>query len=133
MQKIHDAGWVWRDCKPMNLIVAQDGSLRPLDFEGACRTNRFDPVPWGTPRYIPPNHEYLQLSRAPDDFFALGATLYQLFMGRPPGGKFTQRRRNKLGERAPQEVVNVVAQLLDSDPGKRLKPRCVARTFRNLL
>jgi hypothetical protein len=133
MQKIHAAGWVWRDCKPMNLIVAQDGSLRPLDFEGACRTNRFDPVPWGTPRYIPPNHKYLQSSRVPDDLFALGATLYHLFMGRPPGGKFTERRRHKLGERAPQEIVHVVARLLDSNPERRLQPRCIARTFRSLM
>ncbi len=131
MQKIHAAGWVWRDCKPMNLIVEQDGSLRPVDFEGACRTNRFDPVPWGTTGYIPANNKHLQ-SRVPDDFFALGATLYQLFMGRPPGGKLTRRCRDRLSERAPQEVVHVIARLLDSNPERRLQPRCVARTFRSL-
>jgi hypothetical protein len=133
VQKIHAAGWVWRDCKPMNLIVTEDGSLRPVDFEGACRTNRFDPVPWGTPGYIPPNHKYHPSSRVPDDFFALGATLYQLFMGRPPGGKFTQRCRDRLSGRAPQEIVHVVSRLLDSDPERRLKPRYVARTLRSLI
>ena len=48
IEKIHQAGWVWNDCKPANLIVAKDKSLRPVDFEGAYRINQSPPFDWKT-------------------------------------------------------------------------------------
>ncbi|MDQ3917270.1 MAG: protein kinase, partial [Acidobacteriota bacterium] len=54
LARIHGAGWVWRDCKPRNIIVTTDGRLRPLDFEGSCPVDEPDPLPWGTPSYTPP-------------------------------------------------------------------------------
>ncbi|GAC1335800.1 MAG: hypothetical protein NVSMB17_19060 [Candidatus Dormibacteria bacterium] len=54
VRSIHDAGWCWRDCKPENLVVTAGGSLRPLDFEGACRTGTRRPAPWSTPKYRAP-------------------------------------------------------------------------------
>ena len=44
---MHAAGWVWLDCKPMNIVVTRTGKLQPLDFEGACRISRPDPTLWG--------------------------------------------------------------------------------------
>src|SRR5213075_1577537 len=48
---IHAAGWVWRDCKPGNIIVTHSGEVWPIDFEGACSRDRPDPLPWGTLPY----------------------------------------------------------------------------------
>lgn len=78
LHKIHAANWVWRDCKPLNLIVSQAGILRPIDFEGACRARRSDAASWGTPGYVPPEWRETENagSKVPEDLYALGATLY---------------------------------------------------------
>ena len=54
LTKIHAAGWVWRDCKPANIVITKVKDLRPLDFEGACSDVKPDPMPWGTPSFVPP-------------------------------------------------------------------------------
>ena len=74
---IHSAGWVWRDCKPANLIVSDDGSLRPIDFEGACILAESDPLPWSTPGYSRSGAFYEETTKAEagDDLFALGSTI----------------------------------------------------------
>lgn len=48
VETIHGCGWIWRDCKPQNLLVATDGQLRPIDFEGACPVDSPDPEAWST-------------------------------------------------------------------------------------
>ena len=86
ISRIHAAGWVWRDCKLANLIVTKRDELRPLDFEGACPVDYPDPVAWNTPDFAPPeskDEEPLQ-SRAPEDFYALGAMIYLLITGKLP-------------------------------------------------
>lgn len=85
LSKLHAAGWVWRDCKPLNMIVNSKGELRPLDFEGAIRTDQRHRMLWGTPGFIPP--EWWNETRQtglPDDLYALGAILYLLTTGRTP-------------------------------------------------
>lgn len=118
---VHAAGWVWRDCKPANVIVTADGELRPLDFEGACLVERPDPLPWGTPPYAPPEvHEPLRGGRLrlPEDLYALGATVYLLLTGRLPDDSapvpLERMRRN-----VPVRAQRIVARLLDPDPGRR--------------
>src|SRR5205085_2887129 len=54
VSKLHAAGWVWRDCKPDNLLVTMHGTIRPVDFEGACRFQKSDPSLWGTHGFVPP-------------------------------------------------------------------------------
>lgn len=117
---VHAAGWVWRDCKPGNIIITKSGGLRPLDFEGACRIDRPDPMPWGTPSFTPPEGDepFRGQSRLPEDLYALGAVVYLLLAGRtpdaspaPPPGKL---RRN-----VPAEAHGVLAELLDPDPSLR--------------
>jgi hypothetical protein len=78
--ELHRLGWVWRDCKPANLIVDREGALRPIDFEGAVRHDEPSSRPWGTPGFM------ARRSRDPaasgsnlhEDLFALGATIHQL-------------------------------------------------------
>ena len=48
VETIHGCGWIWRDCKPQNLLVATNGTLRPIDFEGACPVDSPDPEAWST-------------------------------------------------------------------------------------
>jgi hypothetical protein len=120
MKRIHAAGWVWRDCKPLNLIVSTNGLLRPIDFEGACEVFFPDPTPWGTPGYITPKPgKAPNGSRVPDDLYALGATIYQLLTGRFPSAKRFPRLLGAAHRRIPSSVRRITNSLLDPDPQSR--------------
>jgi serine/threonine protein kinase len=116
---MHAAGWVWRDCKPMNIIITRSGSLQPFDFEGASRIDRPDPMLWGTPGFIPPEWKAAekQTGRA-DDLYALGAMLYLLATGRLPSATdpiaAEKQRRN-----IPGELCKLILRLLNPDPRRR--------------
>jgi serine/threonine protein kinase len=83
ISQMHRAGWVWRDCKPNNIIVTREGRLVPIDFEGAACINQPDYVPWGTPGFTPPEwRDRKAPSHQADDLYALGAMIYLLLTGR---------------------------------------------------
>ena len=118
--RIHAAGWVWRDCKPGNVVVTAGGRLRPLDFEGACRVERPDPLPWGTPAFAPPEggEEPGGRSRLPEDLYALGAVVYFLLAGRTPEPSGPVPL-GKMRRGVPESALKLVAELLDPDPNRR--------------
>lgn len=125
--RIHAAGWVWRDCKPGNVIITKSGELRPLDFEGACPIERSDPLPWGTRAFMPPEGDevFRGQSRLPEDLYALGAVVHFLLSGRTPDASApspVKARRN-----VPEGASRIVAELLGSDPALRPAAADVAR------
>jgi hypothetical protein len=122
---IHRAGWVWRDCKPSNIIITKDGSLRPIDFEGACRIDGPDKQPWGTLGFTPLWQPALE-SRIPEDLYALGAAIYFLFTGRllieqPIAPVHTMRTK------VPKEACQIVELLLTADTSQQPAPSDVAK------
>ena len=121
LDKIHSAGWVWRDCKPQNMIFTKAGDLRALDFEGACPVDRPDMTRWGTPGYAPPEwlYEPVSGSRLPEDLFALGAVLHQLVTGRIPNEKEPAPPIRKLKRRSAPMLQEIISALLDPAPGSR--------------
>lgn len=127
ISRIHGAGWVWRDCKPGNLIVTKAGLLRPLDFEGACPVDRPDPMPWGTPSYTPP--EWCDKprggTRLPEDLYSLGAVVYHLLTGSLPDSE-PLLPVEKLRRNVPPGACRVIAELLDADPARRPDARAAA-------
>lgn len=120
--RIHAAGWVWRDCKPANLIITKRGELRPLDFEGACPIDNPDPVPWMTPAYTPPggNRHEQYLSATYDDLYALGAVIYLLLTGRVPEPLPTLLPASNLRRNTPPELCVLLSELIA--PGCRPRP-----------
>jgi hypothetical protein len=130
LSNIHNAGWVWRDCKPRNIIRTGRSTLRPIDFEGACPIDDSDPQPWGTNSYVPPewDMELRGQSRLPEDLYAMGAIICLLLNGRPPDREshsIARFRRN-----VPAGVSAIVAKLLDIDPKRRPAAHWVAQRLR---
>jgi serine/threonine protein kinase len=121
LDRIHKAGWVWRDCKPSNIIVTEKDKLVLLDFEGACSVSQPDPMPWGTPGYVPwaSLHALGVVSRLPDDLYALGAVLHRLITGRIPSVTSPQRFLRRAGRRVPGALRQMILALLASDPELR--------------
>jgi hypothetical protein len=134
ISQIHSAGWVWRDCKPTNLIVTEKGVLRPLDFEGACPVNQPDPIIWGTPSFVPPESgkEFRGQSRAPEDLYALGVIIYFLLSGSLPV-THAPIPVEKLRRNVPGAARRIVSELLDTDPQRRPGAQLVAQRLKAVL
>lgn len=134
MTRIHSAGWVWRDCKPSNLIVTGNGQLRPLDFEGACPVDQPDPVLWSTLTVKCPEiyKNLFKKSAMTADLYALGAMIYLLFEGELPA--VTEDFIPKILRRnVPLEIVRLTAQLLDPRRAQCFKAEAVAQKLKNIL
>ncbi|MET0621351.1 MAG: lipopolysaccharide kinase InaA family protein [Pyrinomonadaceae bacterium] len=132
-QRLHAAGWVWRDCKPANILVTTEGRLRPIDFEGACPADDPDPLFWGTPGFTPPEWQEPNLRTCVSgDLYALGGMLYLLLTGRLPEttdpAPVARLRRG-----VPPEVGALVVRLLDRDPDSRPRAEDVSRVLRTAL
>ena len=118
-RRLHAAGWVWRDCKPANILVTPDGRLRPIDFEGACPTRRPDPLYWGTPGFTPPEwREFSPRACTSGDMYALGSVLYLLLTGRVPEAADPAPVESLRGG-VPAAVRALVMRLLDPCPDSR--------------
>jgi tRNA A-37 threonylcarbamoyl transferase component Bud32 len=135
--EIHSFGFVWRDCKPSNIIVESSGRLRTIDFEGACQIAEFDPIAWSTPDYSPPEIStgfYIEErpSNLPEDLFALGCCLYLLVEGKRPFESYDFLSPRAMERLVGSEITNLISGLLSPDPGERPQARKVLRAFDGL-
>ncbi|KAF8300303.1 putative STE/STE11 serine/threonine-protein kinase [Trypanosoma cruzi] len=88
LQCLHENGIIHRDLKPQNLLIDHAGKLRVTDFglsrlvaEGASAV---ETVVAGTPRYLAPEAISAGRFSCGSDLWAVGATMSELFTGRPP-------------------------------------------------
>jgi hypothetical protein len=82
---IHDKGFIFRDLKSSNVVVAPDGRLRLLDFELAHeRASSVCPHGRGTRGYMSPQLQRGDPPTEADDVYALGALLYLAATGAEP-------------------------------------------------
>lgn len=107
--RINEAGWIWNDCKPANLIVTPDNSLRPIDFEGSFTIGNIDSFRWYTPEFSKRGE-----STRRDDSYSLGSIIYFLLTG-----KFYDLdlpvEIGKLRRGVPQPLIDIVRSLLSVD------------------
>lgn len=85
LRAANEAGLIHRDIKPGNILFAEDGTPKIVDFGLAifARDSDGSGEIWATPYYVPLE----TLNHEPEDFrsdiYSLGATLYHVLTGRP--------------------------------------------------
>jgi hypothetical protein len=131
----HGRGVLHRDLKPENLIVADDGTLKILDFGLAKLTTDLGAdldesgTIHGTVGYMAPETARGEPADAGADIFAVGAILYELCTGRRAfgGASHAERLTAVLRDTPPLDdeglgpLAPVVARCLDKDPRRRFQ------------
>ncbi len=84
----HAAGVVHRDVKPSNILLADDGSVKLLDFGIAGRLDEITRADAsevvGTPKYLAPERLDGRAATAATDVYAVGVVLFEMLTGAPP-------------------------------------------------
>ncbi|MBS1148532.1 MAG: serine/threonine protein kinase [Myxococcaceae bacterium] len=136
LQMAHERGVIHRDIKPQNLFITSDGVAKVMDF-GIAKRARAPGVTVagmivGTPEYMSPEQATGFSEVTPlTDLYALGATAYMMFTGKPPftypeliallNAHATEKPaspRLRNPEIDP-ELEQVILKLLEKDPAKR--------------
>lgn len=93
-------GWVHRDIKPDNFVMADDGQVKLIDFGIARRARRglarllaLKAKPQGTRSYMAPEQIRGSVPDIRSDVYSFGCTLFELVSGKPP---FTGSNSNDL-------------------------------------
>lgn len=154
LDEAHSAGFLHRDVKPGNVLVASStverdfvklvdfGLARPLE-EGDSRITRIGRTA-GTPAYMSPEQCYATGLDARTDLYAVGVVLFELLTGQLPHddqssiqlvAKKISRPAPRLGDvltgrRVPADLSDLVAQLLEIDKAHR--PASAAEVIRRL-
>lgn len=136
LRHAHDRGVIHRDIKPANLLVGTDGAVKLSDFGiarlfGKARLTSAGSV-LGTVEYMAPEQADARPVDHRADLYSLGGVLYALLARRPPfrAGSFAEmveKQRTTVPEPlaryapdAPAELGQVVANLLEKDPERRI-------------
>jgi hypothetical protein len=115
LSRMHAAGWTWRDCKPSHIFVHR-GAVRFIDFEGACRKDQTEVLPWGSPDYIPPRYhgKFSRRAGTLEDDYALGVIAFQFLSGKFPPAAAHRRAALYERTRCPEPLREKIDRLLSS-------------------
>lgn len=133
---LHKQGIIYRDIKPENILINEDGYLALTDF-GLAKTIKLNELAktfCGTPEYLAPEviketgHSYSV------DWWAIGILIYEMIVGFPPFYHKNQNTMYDLIERFPvkfpdpekhgitmsSDAKDIISKFLEKDPENRL-------------
>jgi len=114
---------IFRDLKPGNIMRSTDGHIYLIDF-GIARHFKLgqakDTANYGSAGYAPPEQYGKAQTTERSDIYSLGATLYELLSGYDPSrSPFRFPSLQSLVPTLPEQLVNLITQMLEMDEGKR--------------
>jgi serine/threonine protein kinase len=130
LNEIHAAGWVWRDCKPSNLIKTAKGEIRPIDFESAVQVNDSRPNLWATKAFSPPKTDNSNAATPPEDLYSFGVLLHFLLWGMLPNDE-NQNQKRRGG--VPESLLELISHLMRENPTLRPDAMTATRRLREIL
>ncbi len=141
LKHAHDRGIIHRDLKPANLLIDAQEHIKLADFGiaklygGANVTAEGGML--GTADYMAPEQASGKPVSSRCDLYSLGSVLYALLTGKPPFAADTMVEViaalqsetavsvRRMAPDTPEELDNIILQLLEKDPQKRI-PTAVA-------
>ncbi len=133
----HSSGVVHRDIKPHNIMIANDGSVRLLDFGvarktgGGMETLTKTGMIVGTPEYMSPEQFGTHRVDERSDVYSLGVVLFELLTGKVPFGGETPvaialkviqqpaEAPQSVRKDIPEWIDRIVIKCMDKDPKNR--------------
>lgn len=128
---LHKLNVVYRDLKPENVLVAEDGHIKLADF-GLAKDNIADNDKaksfCGSHAYLSPEVLTHKGASKASDIYGIGAVLYEFLTGEPPYYsddiptlyKNIKEGNLKFPNYISEDAKNLLKRLLDRDPNKRL-------------
>ena len=125
-----EQGLVHGDVKPENVLYAEDGTAKLVDFGLAAMQGDSNEI-WGTPYYISPEKCRRQKIDFRADIYSLGGTLYHALTGQPPfegeDANAVVRARfegaplkpSEVRPDIPPEVDAIIMRMLELEPAMR--------------
>jgi hypothetical protein len=131
LDHVHAKGFVYRDLKPENLLVREDGYLRLTDFgfAKALRPGERAYTVCGTPDYLAPETLRQQGCTRAADFWAVGVLLFEMLTGYPPFHgqthselyrRITSGRMRAFPRTFDEDAADLVNKLLRQSEGERI-------------
>ena len=131
LDHVHAKGFVYRDLKPENLLVREDGYLRLTDFgfAKALRPGERAYTVCGTPDYLAPETLRQQGCTRAADFWAVGVLLFEMLTGYPPFHgqthselyrRITSGRVRAFPRGFDEDAADLVNKLLRQSEGERI-------------
>ena len=129
LKALHESGVIYRDLKPENVLLTQEGNLKLADFGIAKVGAKKASTRCGTLLYMAPEILRGIAYNFSVDFWGLGCLVFEMLHGKNPFEVPTEREikaRIFLGAHHPfspsisEEAKSLIKGLLEVDPSKRL-------------
>ncbi len=129
---MHSKGFVHADIKPNNIIIAEDGTVKIIDFGQSCPIGTVKQRIQGTPDFIAPEQVKREPLDARTDVFNFGAALYWVLTGKAiptllsnhPGGiqllsDLRPTPPEEINDRIPHSLSRLVLDCVAPNPADR--------------